>query len=175
MWTALQKVIAAARHDTAIYCGHEYTAGNGRFALSSSPRTKRWPSAHGAKSRRCARKTSPTVPTNLALEKETNPFLRVDLPGIRARLGLERVPDWEVFVSAFAISRIRPEDGAESRGPAVWHAAIMPTAALAQQVNRNRTIVPRPSTAIEVGARGRKAFLARDNSLLPRLCERSSC
>jgi len=39
----------------------------------------------------------PTVPTTLAAEKATNPFLRVNSTAIRARLGLERAPEWTVF------------------------------------------------------------------------------
>jgi hydroxyacylglutathione hydrolase len=95
MWGGLQKILALPG-TTTVYCGHEYTAANGRFALTIEPE-------NDALAKRMAEvtalreKNSPTVPTNLALEKETNPFLRVEQPGIRARLGLERMPDWKVF------------------------------------------------------------------------------
>lgn len=95
MWAGIQKLLALPGA-TSIYCGHEYTAANGRFAMTVEPENtdlvKRMTAVTSLRE-----KNSPTIPTTLALEKETNPFLRVTQPGIRARLGLERVPDWKVF------------------------------------------------------------------------------
>jgi len=39
----------------------------------------------------------PTLPTNMRLELETNPFLRPQVPAIQRRLGLEGKPDWQIF------------------------------------------------------------------------------
>lgn len=95
MWAGIQKLLALPAA-TSIYCGHEYTAANGRFALSVEPENtdlvKRMANVTALRE-----KNNPTIPTTLALEKDTNPFLRVSQAGIRARLGLERVPDWKVF------------------------------------------------------------------------------
>lgn len=95
MWAGIQKLMALPA-TTSLYCGHEYTAANGRFALTIEPENqdlvKRMASVTALRE-----KNLPTLPTTLALEKDTNPFLRVAQPGIRARLGLERMPDWRVF------------------------------------------------------------------------------
>jgi hydroxyacylglutathione hydrolase len=81
MWGSLQK-IAALPEDTAVYCAHEYTASNARFALSvdRSPILKvRAEEVFAARER-----GEPTVPTTVAVEKATNPFLRAPLlrPGL---------------------------------------------------------------------------------------------
>lgn len=61
--------------DTAIYCAHEYTLSNGRFALTVEP-------DNAALVQRMAEVTAmrergePTVPTTIALERATNPFMR---------------------------------------------------------------------------------------------------
>lgn len=73
MWGSLQK-IAGLPEDTTLYCAHEYTASNARFALSvdDSPALKR--RAEEVFSAR--ERDEPTVPTTVALERATNPFLR---------------------------------------------------------------------------------------------------
>src|SRR5690606_2462846 len=87
LWESLER-IAALPDDTAIYCGHEYTAANARFALSIEPE-------NAALQKRAAEVTAlraegkPTLPTTIGLEKATNPFLRAREPGIRKRLGME--------------------------------------------------------------------------------------
>lgn len=86
MWHSLQK-IAALPAATLIYCGHEYTQSNLRFALSVEP-------ANEALLKRKAEvdalraQDKPTLPVPLATELETNPFLRVNSPAIRESLGL---------------------------------------------------------------------------------------
>lgn len=95
MWSSLGKLMELPR-DTEIYCGHEYTAANARFALDIEPENE----ALQARSReitalRAAGK--PTLPTRLDLELATNPFLRPGSKAIRARLGMESAPDWQVF------------------------------------------------------------------------------
>jgi hydroxyacylglutathione hydrolase len=95
MHASLQK-IAALPDDTAIYCGHEYTLANARFALSVEPenqalveRVKEIEALRG--------RGEPTLPTTIGLEKATNPFLRTQSPAIRARLGLQGAADWQVL------------------------------------------------------------------------------
>jgi hydroxyacylglutathione hydrolase len=96
MWRSLQK-ITALPPDTLIYCGHEYTQANIRFALSVEPENaalldrKREVDALRSKG-------EPTLPVTLRRELETNPFLRPKSPAIRKSLGLgPDVPDAKVF------------------------------------------------------------------------------
>jgi hydroxyacylglutathione hydrolase len=83
MWDSLQR-LAALPDDTKVYCAHEYTASNARFALSvdASPALKaRTDEIFAARER-----GEWTVPTTIALEKATNPFLRAPMlkPGLPA-------------------------------------------------------------------------------------------
>jgi hydroxyacylglutathione hydrolase len=73
MWTALSK-LASLPDDTRVYCAHEYTASNARFALSvdDTPALK----ARAADVFAARERGEPTVPTTIGLEKATNPFLR---------------------------------------------------------------------------------------------------
>jgi hydroxyacylglutathione hydrolase len=95
MWESVSK-IAALPEDTDIYCGHEYTLNNARFALTIEPENdilkKRVAEVEAL---RAAGK--PTLPTRLDVEKATNPFLRPQSRSIQARLGMLGAPDWEVF------------------------------------------------------------------------------
>lgn len=83
MWGSLQR-LAALPDDTAVYCAHEYTASNARFALSvdADPAlVTRTEAVFAARER-----GEPTVPTSIGLEKATNPFLRAPVlrPGLDA-------------------------------------------------------------------------------------------
>lgn len=92
MWTSLQK-LAALPDETRVYCAHEYTASNARFALSvdDAPALKARADAVFAARER----GEPTVPTTIALEKATNPFLRA--PALAGRVGKAGAPDFEAF------------------------------------------------------------------------------
>jgi len=72
MWASLSR-LAALPDDTAVYCAHEYTASNARFALSvdAGPALK----ARAAEVFAARERGEPTVPTTIAREKATNPFL----------------------------------------------------------------------------------------------------
>jgi len=76
MWTSLAK-LTALPDATAVYCAHEYTASNARFALSvdADPALKARADAIFA----AREKGEWTVPTSIGLEKATNPFLRAPL------------------------------------------------------------------------------------------------
>ncbi|MCB1484494.1 MAG: hydroxyacylglutathione hydrolase [Hyphomicrobiaceae bacterium] len=95
MWKAIEKLMSLP-DETTIYCGHEYTAANGRFAQSVEPENQEL-AARMAQVTALRAENKPTVPTTMALEKATNPFLRVNSSAIRGRLGLERAPEWAVF------------------------------------------------------------------------------
>ncbi len=95
MWASLEKLLALP-DDTRVYCGHEYTQANARFALTIEPDNADLVArAREVDALRAAGK--PTLPTTMALEKATNPFLRVGEPGIRATLGMEDASAADVF------------------------------------------------------------------------------
>ena len=82
--------------DTGVYCGHEYTEANGRFALSVEPENADL--QHRMDEVRAARaKGLPTIPSNMGIEKKTNPFLRAQSREIRRTLGLENASNVDVF------------------------------------------------------------------------------
>jgi hydroxyacylglutathione hydrolase len=74
MWGSLQR-LAALPDDTRVWCAHEYTAANARFALSlGAPDPALAARAEAVFAARA--RGEPTVPTTVGLEKATNPFLR---------------------------------------------------------------------------------------------------
>ena len=97
MWTSLQR-LAALPDETTVYCAHEYTASNARFALSvdDDPALRRRADQVFAARER----GEPTVPTTIGLEKATNPFLRA--PVLAARVGKAGAPDYEAFAAVRA-------------------------------------------------------------------------
>jgi hydroxyacylglutathione hydrolase len=95
MWTSLSKLMTLP-DDTRVYCGHEYTQSNGRFALTLEPGNSALKSRmEEVTATRAAKKF--TVPSNMALEKATNPFLRPDSREIRKSLGMENADTVSVF------------------------------------------------------------------------------
>lgn len=95
MWTSLKK-FAGLPDEALVYCGHEYTQSNARFALSVDPGNGEL-KARAAEVDKQRAAGKPTVPTTLGLERATNPFLRPDDPAIRRELGLETADDVAVF------------------------------------------------------------------------------
>jgi hydroxyacylglutathione hydrolase len=95
MWRSLSK-FAPLPADTMIYCAHEYTQSNARFALSVDP-DNRVLQARAAEVERLRAAGQPTVPSTLGDERAANPFLRPHDPAIRRRLGLEDADDVTVF------------------------------------------------------------------------------
>lgn len=95
MWRSLGK-LAALPDATRVYCGHEYTLSNARFALTIDPDLPALQQrAAEVEAARAAGR--PTIPSTIGLEKATNPFLRAADPAIRRRLGLEKASDDAVF------------------------------------------------------------------------------
>lgn len=96
MWQSLSK-LAALPGTTLVCSGHEYTEGNARFA-----RTLDEPPALIERMDRIARARAsglPTVPSTLAEERATNPFLRASDPAMKKTLGLGDATDAEVFAT----------------------------------------------------------------------------
>ncbi len=95
MWDSLSK-LATLPGDTLVCSGHEYTQSNARFALTVEPDNPAL--AHRAAAVDAARaKGQPTVPSTLAEELDTNPFLRAGLPEVKAALDMKGATDAEVF------------------------------------------------------------------------------
>jgi hydroxyacylglutathione hydrolase len=100
MLASLSRLMALPPH-TLVYCGHEYTESNLRFAAHVEPDN----TDIGPAQRRAARlraKGQPTIGTTLEEEGRVNPFLRVDSPSIRATLGIPSDAD-----DATALAAIR--------------------------------------------------------------------
>lgn len=97
MWATLSR-LAALPGATLVCSGHEYTAGNARFALSVDPGNVALVAR--AEATGAARAAGlPTVPSRLSEELATNPFLRAGRPEMKRALGMEDAPDAEVFAA----------------------------------------------------------------------------
>ncbi|MEO0961312.1 MAG: hydroxyacylglutathione hydrolase [Pseudomonadota bacterium] len=95
MWTSLQKLIALP-DETVVYCAHEYTQANAKFALSVEPDNAEL-RARSREIDELRRKGTPTVPTTIGLEKATNPFLRPASDDLQRTIGLEGANLVDVF------------------------------------------------------------------------------
>jgi hydroxyacylglutathione hydrolase len=96
--------LMALRDDTKIYCGHEYTESNLRFALTLEPKNPKVVARYERVQAQRARSV-PTVPSTLEEEKQTNPFLRWDSKEIQASVKAA-TPDQRMDpVSVFASVR----------------------------------------------------------------------
>lgn len=84
-WASLER-LKALPPATMLYCAHEYTASNARFALHADPDNAEL-NTYAAEITTCRERGLPTVPTKLARELRTNPFLRADDPAMQARWG----------------------------------------------------------------------------------------
>jgi hydroxyacylglutathione hydrolase len=86
LWGSLLK-LAALPGETRIYCGHEYTEANARFAITievENPMLKaRVEQIAGLRA-----EGRPTLPTTIAAELATNPFLRAEEPAVQAAVGM---------------------------------------------------------------------------------------
>lgn len=85
MWSSLGK-LRALPPDTRVYCGHEYTQSNARFALSVDAANERL-AARARQIDELRAAGRPTVPSTIAEEIATNPFLRADDPALAAAVG----------------------------------------------------------------------------------------
>lgn len=95
MWNSLSKLMRLP-DATRIYCGHEYTLNNGRFALTLEPNNidlqARMKDVEALRA-----KGAPTIPSTMGLEKQTNPFLRPDSKEIRSTLSMQTADTVSVF------------------------------------------------------------------------------
>ncbi|MXO85507.1 hydroxyacylglutathione hydrolase [Altererythrobacter aurantiacus] len=84
-WQSLER-IKALPQDTTLYCAHEYTQANAKFALHADPDNTAL-AAYAKEVDEARRRGEATVPTTLSREMATNPFLRADSDDMRERWG----------------------------------------------------------------------------------------
>jgi hydroxyacylglutathione hydrolase len=95
MWQSLLK-LRALPDDTRIYCGHEYTKANIRFAKTIEPDNAAL-KTRAAQVEDLLAVRKPTIPSTMGEEKAANPFLRADVPEVAKSVGLVGRPAWQVF------------------------------------------------------------------------------
>ena len=95
MWSSLEK-LAKLPPETTLYCGHEYTDANCRFALTVEPENDVL-QARAKEVAKLAERGAPALPTTIKQELATNPLLRPSSPAIQKRLGMEGRPLNEIF------------------------------------------------------------------------------
>jgi len=100
LWRSLSK-LRELPSDTRVYCGHEYTLANIRFAQSIDPDNPVL-AARAAEAARQVGAGMPTIPTTIAEEKAANAFLRADVPTVAAAVGLVGLPPAQVFAEVRA-------------------------------------------------------------------------
>lgn len=93
MWSSLQKIAGLPR-ETTLYCAHEYTEANSRFAIYYDP-VNRDLQARIAEVKKLRAEGKPTVPMTLDLELRTNPFLRA--PELKGSIMKPQATDVEAF------------------------------------------------------------------------------
>ena len=95
MWSSLLK-LRTLPDDTLVYCGHEYTSSNAKFANHIDPNNQLLKEASiEIKNKR--EKQLPTIPFELGKEKNINPFLRADDQNLINSIGLKTSNPNEAF------------------------------------------------------------------------------
>ena len=82
--------------DTKLFCAHEYTQANAEFAVTVDSNNQDLLERKRV-IEKLRKNNQPTVPTTVALEKKTNPFLRANNSDIKAQLGMAQSSDVETF------------------------------------------------------------------------------
>ena len=100
MWRSLQR-LSELPADTALYCGHEYTLANARFAVTVDPENRRL-RERLSEVARLREAGEATLPSTIGRELETNPFLRAEAPEIAAAVGLAGADPAAVFAEVRA-------------------------------------------------------------------------
>jgi hydroxyacylglutathione hydrolase len=96
MWSSLSKLVTLPK-DTMVFCAHEYTLSNAKFAMHVDP-TNQVLQERFKEVVKCRENDIPTVPSSLGVELETNPFLRPWSKEIRATLKISNeASDAEAF------------------------------------------------------------------------------
>ena len=97
MWRSLTK-LRDLPDDTKIYCGHEYTLANIKFARTIEPDNAVLAARDAqAQAQQQIAQNEPTIPVTIGDEKLANPFLRADLPEVAAGIGMAGKQPAQVF------------------------------------------------------------------------------
>jgi hydroxyacylglutathione hydrolase len=95
MWVSLEKLMALP-DATTVYCAHEYTQANAAFAVTVEPDNIAL-QQRVEEIAKLRSQGSPTVPTSIKLERETNPFVRSTNAGLQSTIGLQGADPVAVF------------------------------------------------------------------------------
>lgn len=95
MWTSLKR-LRDLPPETRVYCAHEYTQNNIRFAVTIDPDNQALRDREVEVDALRA-KGLPTIPSTVGLERAANPFLRADAPAVAAGVGLKGHDPVDVF------------------------------------------------------------------------------
>lgn len=95
LWHSLQK-LKVLPAETKVYCTHEYTQSNGRFALTVEPENQQLQQKM-IEVNRLRSSNLPTVPTTIAEEQTTNPFFREDSIALQKNIGMDNKTPVEIF------------------------------------------------------------------------------
>ena len=101
--------LAALPDETRVYCGHEYTGANLRFARAVEPDNTDI-AAHAEQVAAMRREHAPSLPSTLAVEKRINPFLRCDEPTVASAAREQAGHDLASRVEVFAAVRRWKDD-----------------------------------------------------------------
>jgi len=116
MHRALNVVLGALPDDTLVYCGHEYTESNLRFALTLEPGNEalrqrmqrvRERRSEAAAEWSAAKPNEMTVPSTIAEEKQTNPFMRTTSPELVAAVQREHPEATDPVAVLGAVRRMK--------------------------------------------------------------------
>jgi hydroxyacylglutathione hydrolase len=95
LWGSLLK-LAALPGETQVYCGHEYTEANARFALTIE-RDNPILRDRAERVAKLRAEKRPTLPTTIAAELAANPFLRAEELSVKAAVGMPDADPADVF------------------------------------------------------------------------------
>jgi hydroxyacylglutathione hydrolase len=96
--------LASLPPETRVYCGHEYTAANLRFAAEVEPANSA-ATTHRATVEALRGRDAPSLPSSIALEAQINPFLRCGIGAVQAAASQHAGRPIADAVDAFAVLR----------------------------------------------------------------------
>jgi len=96
--------LAKLPEQTRVYCTHEYTLANLQFALAADPENKAL-HTRNEEAKKLRSDDIPTLPSTIAVELATNPFLRCDQPAVQSRVGAHRGESMTDVTETFAALR----------------------------------------------------------------------
>lgn len=95
MWRSIDR-LRQLPDETVLYCGHEYTLSNAKFAVTVDPENREL-RARLEEVQQLREAGQATLPTTIGRERATNPFLRADEPAVAAAVGMQGADPARVF------------------------------------------------------------------------------